>query len=429
MAVTRRSSRKAASDAAPDVTVAPPVETVAAPQAASLAPAASEPATTAESPATTSAARDIIDLLLCTASIYACYIGYGIFHEKLTRQPYGTDAETGAPIRFSHSLFLTTAQCFGNALWALLLIVIEAFRRPSHHAHGPGRISVATHLYHLVFDHVPKHKYALIAFSYSAAMFSSTSALKFVSYPIQALAKSSKLIPVMVGRILTGVRYSPREYAHVLLITGGIAAFFYFEAPKPGKAAAAAVAGGSSLIGLALLGFSLIMDAVTGPTQESVSRTYKPTVMTMTLWINVFPFVAMAAFIAFSGELAAALSFIRTYPAIATDLLVYCFLSAVGQSVIVWALFKFNSMTVTVVTTTRKFLTILASVVWFGNALAPLQWAAVVLVFLGIGADSQYKFAQKGKKHHHHSAPAAPIAPAAATVAVAAGKGKGKKSD
>jgi UDP-galactose transporter B1 len=366
--------------------------------------------------AVTSPLRDALDLLLCTASIYACYIAYGILHEKLTRQAYGIDADTGKPARFTYSLFTTTAQCFGNALWALLLITIEAFRRPSHHAHGPGAISVRTHLYHLVFDHVPKHKYALIAASYSIAMFSSTSALKFVSYPIQALAKSSKLIPVMVGRVLTGAKYSAREVLHVLLITGGIAAFFYFETPK----AAAKAAVENSWWGILLLALSLCMDAVTGPTQESVSRDYKPTVMTMTLWINLFPFAVMAAVTAATGELAAALAFCRAHPEIYMDLAIYCFLSAVGQSVIVWALFRFDSMTVTVVTTTRKFLTILVSVFWFGNALNLLQWAGVLVVFLGIGADSQHKYVQKHKKHHgnghahshaHGPAGAGPAAP------------------
>lgn len=346
-------------------------------------------------PAPTSAMRDVLELLACTLSIYACYIGYGLLHEKITRTAYGTDAETGKPARFVHSLFLTTVQCLGNAAWALLLIVIAACRRPSHHAHGPGHISVGTHIYHLVFDHVPKHKYALIAFSYSLAMFSSTSALKFVSYPIQALAKSSKLIPVMVGRILTGAKYTVREYLHVFLITGGIAAFFYFETPK---AAAKAVAE-NSWWGVLLLGVSLAMDAVTGPTQEKVSHDYKPTVMTMTFWINIFPFVAMAAFVAFTGELHQAVAFCRDHPEVRLDLAVYCFLSAVGQSVIVWALFRFDSMTVTVVTTTRKFFTILASVFWFNNSLNFLQWLGVVVVFIGIGADSQYKYALKKKKH------------------------------
>lgn len=41
-------------------------------------------------------------------------------------------------------------------------------------------------------------------------------------------------------------------------------------------------------------------------------------------------------------------------------------------------------------TTTRKFFTILASVVFYGNALVSRQWVGVVLVFLGLGLDSLF---------------------------------------
>lgn len=331
-----------------------------------------------------SSLRAVIDILLCTAAIYSCYLVYGILHERMTRQSYGHAPEHQE--KFTYTLFLTTIQCFGNGLWAVLLIFLQALRQGSSQTASD---SVFTRAYNIVFDNVPKHKYALVSFSYFAAMASSTASLKFVSYPIQALAKSSKLIPVMFGRILRGHKYSPREYGHVLLITGGIALFFF----KDGGAGKA-----SSLFGIGLLAFSLIMDAVTGPTQETIAHTYKPSVMAMTFWVNFFPCIAMGAYVTATGELAAALAFIGRHPVLGWELALYCLLSAVGQSIIVWAVFKYNSMTVTIITTTRKFFTILASVLWFGNALAPVQWVGVALVFAGIGADSQLKYARAGAK-------------------------------
>jgi hypothetical protein len=46
----------------------------------------------------------------------------------------------------------------------------------------------------------------------------------------------------------------------------------------------------------------------------------------------------------------------------------------------------------TVTTTTRKFFTILASVVWFGHALSPIKWLAVGLVFAGLSIDVLGKY-------------------------------------
>lgn len=340
-------------------------------------------------PRVTTPLRDMVELILCVIAIYVCYLAYGILHEKMTRQPYGIPG-SGNEEKFKHSFFLTTAQCVGSMLWAVFLIILEARRRTTvnpEHSHT----SFASRLYYLVFDNVPKHKYALVATSYTVAMISSTSALSYISYPVQALAKSSKLIPVMVGRILGGAKYSQREYLHVLAITGGISLFFLAEQSK--KAASSGPE--SSITGVLLLLLSLTMDAITGPTQDSISETYHPAVMSMTFWINFFPAIVMGAYISLTGELASSIAFCQRHPEIVPELIMYCVLSAFGQSVIVWALFRFNSMTVTVITTTRKFCSILASVVWFQNTLGIWQWVGVLLVFAGIGSDSQYKYAKK----------------------------------
>lgn len=48
---------------------------------------------------------------------------------------------------------------------------------------------------------------------------------------------------------------------------------------------------------------------------------------------------------------------------------------------------EFGPLSCSVVTTTRKFFTILCSVILFGNHLAPRQWFGAVLVFAGLFAD------------------------------------------
>lgn len=57
-------------------------------------------------------------------------------------------------------------------------------------------------------------------------MSASNQALMFVSYAFQALAKSCKMIPVMLGNVVLGSkRYSLKEYLVVFLITAGIVLF------------------------------------------------------------------------------------------------------------------------------------------------------------------------------------------------------------
>jgi len=56
-------------------------------------------------------------------------------------------------------------------------------------------------------------------------------------------------------------------------------------------------------------------------------------------------------------------------------------------------------LTTSLITTTRKFFTIIASVVLFGHAVNALQWIGVVAVFAGLGYDIYTKYAaRRGEK-------------------------------
>lgn len=67
---------------------------------------------------------------------------------------------------------------------------------------------------------------------------------------------------------------------------------------------------------------------------------------------------------------------------------VYCFsnstfLPIYFQTFIFMTVVYFGPLTCSIVTTTRKFFTILGSVLLFGNIITPLQWLGTILVFLG----------------------------------------------
>lgn len=49
-------------------------------------------------------------------------------------------------------------------------------------------------------------------------------------------------------------------------------------------------------------------------------------------------------------------------------------------------------------TVTRKMLTMILSVVWYGHSLTEMQWLGVGLVFGGIGVEAQIKHQTEVKK-------------------------------
>lgn len=75
---------------------------------------------------------------------------------------------------------------------------------------------------------VPWYLYAMTALSYTIAMVSSNSALKFVPYPTQVLCKSCKPLPVLFFSVLfAGKRYPWRKFIYITLIVAGMAIFMY----------------------------------------------------------------------------------------------------------------------------------------------------------------------------------------------------------
>lgn len=59
---------------------------------------------------------------------------------------------------------------------------------------------------------------------------------------------------------------------------------------------------------------------------------------------------------------------------------------------------EFGSLILVTVTVTRKMVTMMLSVVWFGHTLSGMQWVGVGLVFAGIGTEAQLSRMEKQRK-------------------------------
>jgi len=132
------------------------------------------------------------------------------------------------------------------------------------------------------------------------------------------------------------------------------------------------------------------MDGVTGAVQErmrSESKTKSGHMMVnMNLWSMIFLGIALIG----TGQIFEFISFVQRYPQIIIQLLLFSAFSALGQFFIFWTVSDFGPLPCSIVTTTRKFFTVLASVLFFGNPMLTRQWIATVIVFVGLFLDSFY---------------------------------------
>jgi UDP-galactose transporter B1 len=70
-------------------------------------------------------------------------------------------------------------------------------------------------------------------------------------------------------------------------------------------------------------------------------------------------------------------------------------LSGAGQNFVFYCVHQFGALATSLITTTRKFFTIIFSVFIFGHPVNATQWAGVVLVFVALGVDTLLKYRGK----------------------------------
>lgn len=311
-----------------------------------------------------------IRFIVCFLGVFVCYFYYGILQETITRGQYG---EGEKKEKFVYATTLVFIQCIINAVFAKILIKFFEGSRP---------------------DHTKSWLYGVCSLSYLGAMVSSNSALQYVNYPTQVLGKSCKPIPVMIlGVFVLRKKYPLAKYLCVLLIVSGVALFLY----KPNKS----VTSTESAFGFGeiLLLLSLTMDGLTGVAQDHMRSLFQTSANHMMLNINMWSTLVLGLGVLWTGEVWDFLSFTDRHPSIFWNILLFGITSALGQTFIFMTVVYFGPLTCSIVTTTRKFFTILGSVLLFGNVLNTMQWVGTILVFLGLGFDA--KFGKTPKKTTH----------------------------
>lgn len=312
---------------------------------------------------------------VCAVGIFVCFFFYGILQEKITRGKYVYE---GKEERFTTITALVFFQCVVNYLYAFIMAKVFPTQEK---------------------DTTKSSYYAICSFTYLLAMVTSNKALAWVNYPTQVIGKSCKPIPVMVLGVLVGrKRYPLLKYLFILMIVAGVAMFMYKDNKKSGSSD-----GGLVGVGELLLLVSLTCDGLTGAVQERMKLEHATKSGHMMLAMNKWSVCYLALALAATGEGLQFVSFIQRHPAIVWQLASFSVMSALGQFFIFMCVSEFGPLPCSIITTTRKFFTVLASVIMFGNALLTHQWFGAVLVFAGIFLDGVY-----GKQKPAQQKPVAP---------------------
>eukprot|EP01061_Rhynchopus_euleeides_P046729 TRINITY_DN899_c0_g1_i2.p1 TRINITY_DN899_c0_g1~~TRINITY_DN899_c0_g1_i2.p1 ORF type:complete len:367 (+),score=130.40 TRINITY_DN899_c0_g1_i2:43-1143(+) len=299
----------------------------------------------------------LLQLLWGAGGIYACFLYYGSLQEDVFRYK----SETGE--KFKYIWFLQVLESLANVGFSFAYLAAMGFTR-----------------------NIPHDMFAMTGFTQVSAKYCTNAALASgVSFPVATLAKSGKMVPVMIGSLLLGgATYSLREYIQVFAIVAGTAIVSLGGGKKKSG-------GESTLWGVAFLAVSLICDGLTGGVQKrlkakTAEKGVKLGPYDFMFWTNVYMLATALVFSIVNWEVAG-IAFCLRFPDVMWLIIKFSICSALGQSFIFYTIATFDPLVCTTVTTTRKIFSVLYSIVFKGNPLAPSGWFGVMVASGGILAE------------------------------------------
>lgn len=225
--------------------------------------------------------QEAVQLFWCFGGLMVSYLTWGVLQEKIMTQSYFNFA--GQSSKFKDSQFLV----FANRLLAFIVALTYLQWQPAATRHR-----------------APLYKYSYASFSNIMSAWFQYEALKFVNFPTQVLAKSCKIIPVMLmGKIMSKAKYESYEYLTAVLISLGMI-FFMSGSSDSSKAS-----GVTTLTGIFLLSMYMVFDSFTANWQGSLFKSYGMSSLQMMCGVNLFSSIFTGASLSMQGGFMDSLAF------------------------------------------------------------------------------------------------------------------------
>lgn len=322
--------------------------------------------------------NDALHLAFCVVGVVGSLLLYGVLQERIMTIPYGVgpDAEV-----FKYSLFLVFCNRVVAASIAAITLVVK------------GNTDELRPV-------APILSYASVSLSNVVATTCQYEALKHVTFAVQTLGKCAKMFPVMVwGYFILKKRYTLKDVLLAVFITSGCFIFF-MTGPTASRVAQDK---NSSMFGILLMMGYLSADGYTSTFQQKMFKGHQMTSYNQVLFVSLCSICLSSFGLVSSGQLTKTLSFLTKHPdALGAIMLLSC-ASSCGSLFISYTIKSFGALVFAIIMTTRQFLSILLSSLFFGSPLTLGQWAGTGVVV----ASLYYQSANKGKegKGSHKEAP------------------------
>jgi len=294
-----------------------------------------------------------------TSAIWCCVYGggiifmlgmYGVIQERIMSEPYGEKDF------FRVSVFLVLCNRLVAILYALMMICCKGEE---------------------CRNKAPLWKYLAISFSNVAATWCQYEALKYVSFPVQMLGKSFKMMPVMMWSIIiSGKKYGAKDWLIALGVTWGVTQFLLTGDIKSKHADK-----GSSVYGLILLMCFLACDGFTSTFQEKLFKEHKTSKYNQMLYVNSGSAIVSGGSLMLSGQAGTAINFCFKYPSFIMHAGALSGAAVSGQFFIYSLVKEYGALILACCMNLRQVISILVSYILYVHPISLLQVLGLLLVF------------------------------------------------
>jgi len=276
---------------------------------------------------------------------------YGIFQEGIMTVPY--DGQL-----FTFSVFLVLCNRLAAVIFAVIMAQVK----------GESMVNQA-----------PLWKYLIVSLSNVYASSCQYEALKYVSFAVQMLGKSFKMMPVMIwGMIISGKSYSLRDWTVALAVTLGCTEFL-MTGPTHSKVDAS-----NSMKGFLLLGGFLALDGLTSTFQEKLFKEHQTTKYNQMMYINLLSATVSTVTLLATGNFFPAISFGLEHPKFIVDSALLSGSAVASQWCIYSQIKEFGALVFAATMNVRQVVSILVSYVKYHNPVTSLQIVGLLVIFAAL---------------------------------------------
>jgi UDP-galactose transporter B1 len=225
-------------------------------------------------------------------------------------------------------------------------------------------------------------------------MITSNYALGYIDFPTQALVKSAKILPVMAfGIIRKTYDYPLYKYVCAGFITVGLVVF---NLAKLGSKVAGMT---FSTFGIILLFISLFFDGLNGTQADKDKNKNGGGMFSLMLGNNIVGVILVVGIMIMAYLRTGEILIYQLNTNNIFNVLLISFAGAIGQVLIYLTIVRFDCFILSIVNTSRKFFSILFSVIWFNHPLTFTHWLGVSIVIGAIASDTILSQLEKKKKN------------------------------